>query len=247
MILSQARFQLPVFVILLGLGALVGCNGEPRPSTPSADPDESASAQTEPDGTKPAANADGTDEDQPEMSDSDGGQGDVAAGSQASGEGVGALYSPEAFLMAAHDGKRRIVEICLESGFDINLANPQGVTPLAMAAYNGHDEVVTLLINKGATIDSRDNKGMTPLIHAASGEYPSTVELLLDAGADIDAVDGGEKFTALMMAAALGNVEVVKVLLQRGADKTKTDIDGESAADFALNGNHLEIVKLLQQ
>ncbi|WP_372896087.1 ankyrin repeat domain-containing protein [Stieleria sp.] len=157
-----------------------------------------------------------------------------------------ALYSPEAFRVAAHDGKLRVVELCLESGMDVNEADANGLTPLAMAAYNGHDAIVKLLIKHNATIDARDRTGKTPLIHAASGPAPTTVEILLDAGADINAVDNGEHWTALMMAAAEGQAEVVDVLLARGAKKDLVDIDGESAAYFARQNGHLKIAERLE-
>jgi ankyrin repeat protein len=69
--------------------------------------------------------------------------------------------------------------------------------------------------------------------------------MLLDAGAEINAVDAGEHFTALMMAAAEGNAEVVKVLLDRGAKKDMVDSDGDAAIDFARRSGHGEIVALL--
>ncbi|QDV43480.1 Ankyrin repeats (3 copies) [Stieleria neptunia] len=157
-----------------------------------------------------------------------------------------ALYSPEAFRLAAHDGKLRVVELCLESGMDVNEADSNGQTPLSMAAYNGHDAVVKLLLKHNATVDSRDRNGMTPLIHAASGPAPTTVEILLDAGADINAVDNGEHWTALMMAAAEGQAEVVEVLLKRGAKKEMVDIDGESAAYFARQHGHTKLAERLE-
>jgi hypothetical protein len=170
------------------------------------------------------------------------GSGQTENGTSADSE---ALYSPEAFRSAALEGKLRVVELCLEGGLAVDEPDPNGFTPLAMAAYNGHDDIVKLLIKKKAKVDSRDRLGNTPLIHAASGPYPTTVEILLDAGAEINAVDAGEHFTALMMAAAEGNIEVVKVLLAKGADKTLLDVDGESAADFARSKGHAKIAELL--
>ncbi|MCO8122956.1 ankyrin repeat domain-containing protein [Stieleria sp. TO1_6] len=156
------------------------------------------------------------------------------------------LYSPEAFRDAALNGKQRVVQVCLDDNIDVNDADVNGFTALAMAAYNGHDEIVKLLLKKNATVDVRDAEGKTPLIHASSGPYPTTVQLLLDAGADINAVDSGEHFTPLMMAAALGNIEVVKVLLASGAKRDLVDADGESAADFAQTEGNDKILELLR-
>ena len=157
-------------------------------------------------------------------------------------------YSQEAFLLAAENGKLRVVEICLEDQLDVNGADANGFTPLARAAYNGHEAIVKLLIKNNATVDSKDRIGMTPLIHAASCPAPSapkTVKVLLDAGADIEAAGGREQWTALMMAAAEGNLDVVKLLVEEGAKKETVDADGDTAASFATENGHTEVVKFL--
>ena len=73
----------------------------------------------------------------------------------------------------------------------------------------------------------------------------AAVTSLLDRGADVNA-----KFrygtTALFKAAERGNTEVTKVLLARGADvKVKDTFYGATAMTWALNGKHLEVVRLL--
>jgi len=75
----------------------------------------------------------------------------------------------------------------------------------------------------------------------------AAVTSLLDRGADVNA-----KFrygaTALFKAAERGNVEVTKVLLDRGADvKVKDTFYQATAMTWALNGKHLEVVRLLLQ
>ena len=115
-----------------------------------------------------------------------------------------------------------------------------------MAAYNGHSHTVKFLLEHGATVDCRDDEGKTPLIHACTGPFAETVEILLEAGADVNAKESTESFTPLMMAAGLGQPEVVKVLLRHNADKTVLDDDQESARDHARNSGHAEIVALLE-
>ncbi|QEF99814.1 Ankyrin repeats (3 copies) [Stieleria maiorica] len=230
-ILISRVLALPLCVVTLLLAS--GCGSENADSTDQG-PATAEAAAAEAGGESDAAESQS-------LSSSD-------PGTDATPEtAADALYSPEAFRMAAHDGKLRVVQLCLESGMDINEADANGLTPLAMAAYNGHDDVVTLLIANGATVDSRDRTGKTPLIHAASGPAPTTVEILLDAGAEINAVDNGEHWTALMMAAAEGQAEVVEVLLTRGAKKDMVDIDGESAAYFARQNGHVKIAQRLEQ
>jgi len=75
----------------------------------------------------------------------------------------------------------------------------------------------------------------------------AAVTAALDRGADVNA-----KFrygtTALFKAAERGNAEVAGILLARGADvKVKDTFYGATAMTWALNGKHVEVVRLLLQ
>jgi ankyrin repeat protein len=50
----------------------------------------------------------------------------------------------------------------------------------------------------------------------------------------------------LMHAAAEGNLDVVKILLEAGADLTLKDVDGDDATSFARQAGHTELVKILE-
>ena len=139
------------------------------------------------------------------------------------------------------------VRSAVEAGMDVNGIDPaQKLTALHMAAYNGHTETVKYLIAQGATVDCRDAEGKTPLIHACTGPFAESVRVLIAAGADVNARDATEGFTPLMMAAGLGEPEVVEVLLENKADASLVDEDQETAADHARNAGHDEIVKMLK-
>lgn len=78
------------------------------------------------------------------------------------------------------------------------------------------------------------------------GDVPETTALL-DQGAEVNA-----KFrygtTALFKAAERGHLEIVKLLLARGADVTVKDtFYGATALTWALDNDHIEIVTLLLQ
>lgn len=154
--------------------------------------------------------------------------------------------SQDAFLGAAHDGRLELVRQAVNGGMDVNTTDADKHTALHMAAYNGHTETVKFLIEQGAVVDCLDREGKSPLIHACTGPFPKTVELLLAKGADIELREGTESFTPLMMAAGLGETEVVRVLLENKADVNVKDQDGDQAIDHARNANHAEIVELLK-
>jgi ankyrin repeat protein len=71
--------------------------------------------------------------------------------------------------------------------------------------------------------------------------------LLLDNGADVNIIDNNEKWSALMFAAAEGQVENVKILLKYGADWKLTDIDGDTAASFAAKNGHQQVAQIIEE
>ena len=83
------------------------------------------------------------------------------------------------------------------------------------------------------------------LYEAVRRSDPAAVTALLDKGADVNA-----RFrygaTALFKAAERGNVDIVKILLARGADVTVKDtFYGATAMSWALDGGHVTVVSAL--
>ena len=72
----------------------------------------------------------------------------------------------------------------IDSGYDLNSQNSDGITPLIKSVINDKIEIVKLLLNAGADIDKQFNNGNTALIYAAFYNYNEIVELLLDYYAD---------------------------------------------------------------
>jgi ankyrin repeat protein len=96
---------------------------------------------------------------------------------------------------------------------------------LVWACKSGRVDVLATLIEAGAWLDADPYRG-TPLIWAAVCNRVETAAWLLDHGAHIDkkATFGGETHgqgvTALHMAAQYGHLAVIKLLVERGADRT---------------------------
>jgi ankyrin repeat protein len=66
-------------------------------------------------------------------------------------------------LYAARDGCRGCIEALLKGGADIDLPNPDGMTPLMMALDNWHYEAALYLLDHGANPHTWDWWGRTPL------------------------------------------------------------------------------------
>ena len=89
-------------------------------------------------------------------------------------------------------------------------------------------------------VDERDSFGRTALHWSAAGEFLIATRLLLRAGAFVD-IEDGMGITPIVYAAGTGNVEVVKLLLNFGAN-----VKGTKALRFAIErSNSPECVDLL--
>jgi len=80
------------------------------------------------------------------------------------------------------------------------------------------------------------------LLRACSEDF-TCIDLFLDMGADIDFNPAG--MTPLMYACQRGSTDVVRDLLERGANPNKTDKNNLTALHRACNRGYLDIVKLL--
>ncbi|MBS0288788.1 MAG: ankyrin repeat domain-containing protein [Proteobacteria bacterium] len=109
----------------------------------------------------------------------------------------------------------KILSLIEEKTLYINSVNANLQTPL-MLALNSNSDIALKLIAKGADINLRTNKGETMLMLAAMSGYKDVVLNLLENGADINAK--GDFATALFIAILHKKNEVVKILIEKGAD-----------------------------
>ena len=137
------------------------------------------------------------------------------------------------------------VRLLLESGADPNVRNEGGVTALMWAVDDL--EKTRVLLTSGAQVNARSSDGRTPLL-IATGYYGAApvVKLLLDDGADPSAKAASYRgpVTPLRQAAQLGDAEVLRMLLERGADMKTA---GPFPLIAALNSRSEACVELLMK
>jgi uncharacterized protein len=101
--------------------------------------------------------------------------------------------------------------------------------------------MVEQLLKHGATVDARNFCGQTPLMLAVKSGYVHIAEVLLAAGASVSAVCSESGSTALHYAAASNDADTLKLLLERGADATVVDADGDLPLHVACKLNNAEV------
>lgn len=149
-------------------------------------------------------------------------------------------------FQAAFNGDVEVVKDALQNGFAPNIVDEDNRTAIMLAAYNGHSAVVKLLIDEGADVNFTDSINRTALMYGSSGPFTETILALLQAGAKPNLVEKEENWTAAMMAASEGQLEVLKILVAHGADLTMVDVDGESSLDFARSKGHSAVADYIK-
>jgi ankyrin repeat protein len=153
-----------------------------------------------------------------------------------------------ALVYAARAGSMEAARVLLDAGADVNQVTRYGWSALLAATQNRNYQLGKFLIERGADVNLANKGGWTPLYLATDnrnlegGDYPTPspdmdhleyIALLLDAGADpnarmIESTETRTVFTnqwldeegatAFLRASQSGDIELMKLLLQHGAD-----------------------------
>jgi len=137
-----------------------------------------------------------------------------------------------------------LVRRLVAEGADVNDRGAGGQWLPAIHYTGGNEELLGVLVDAGAEPDA-EVLGQ----YALSGKT-SAVKLLLDHGASIDGEDSQYGNTALHAAAMNGNLEVVQLLVERGADPSIRNQEGrtpyEEAAEFPDHPDRQEVMHFLE-
>jgi ankyrin repeat protein len=153
-----------------------------------------------------------------------------------------------ALVYAARANDLESVKTLLAAGADVNQTTGYGWSPLLVATQNRYYQLAAYLLDHGANVNLANTGGWTPLYLATdnrnieNGDYPvrrpdmdhlEFIKLLIDKGADVnhrlkDSTETRTVFTnqwldengatAFLRASQSGDVELMKLLLQHGAD-----------------------------
>jgi hypothetical protein len=150
------------------------------------------------------------------------------------GADVNATLQRTALHAAAENGNVEIIELLIGHGADVNRQDIHGRIPLFVALAEHQLDAARRLAEEPTDVSVRTSDGSTLLIEAVRAEDERLVRWALDKGVDINAVRPGKNAaTALIMAVRKKNVDLVSLLLSRGADPGISNKDGKTALDLA--------------
>ena len=136
---------------------------------------------------------------------------------------------------AAMQGNRDAVRVLLKQAADVNAAQGDGMTALHWAAMNGDADLASTLLYAGANVKATTRLGGYTALHlAAQAGEAAAIARLIAGGANAGTVTATGA-TPLMLAAASGHADAVKLLLeQAGGDANAAEsANGETALMFA--------------
>ncbi|CEI63686.1 unnamed protein product [Fusarium venenatum] len=151
-------------------------------------------------------------------------------------------------VTAADDGFLECLSAFLSHGFVPDAEDSAG-TALYNAVSKGYVDIVRLLLNH----DPKPKMDITPpgkdsiLVNAICGGNVEIASLLIEHGATVDYIDENDTFnkTPLSRACAVGNLEMVKLLLKNKADINYTVDFSRSPLFSALYSWNFEVAKYL--
>ncbi|XP_072034633.1 uncharacterized protein [Amphiura filiformis] len=138
--------------------------------------------------------------------------------------------------------------LLIRQGLYLDSKDEDNFTPLLCAAWKGQTEAGKALLRYGADIRVLDMEMKSCLHWAVEMQHLEFAKMLFEHGHGGEELlnwkDRGEQ-TSLHYAAEVGNVEVLNVLLQNGAEVVVKDVEEKTPLHIASEYGHLECVESL--
>ncbi|XP_065626457.1 potassium channel AKT1 isoform X2 [Quercus suber] len=149
-----------------------------------------------------------------------------------------------ALHVAASKGSENCVLLLLDYRANPNSRDSEGNVPLWEAMLGGHETVIKLLLDSGANLQFGDSGQFA--CTAAEQNNLNLLKEIIRYGGDVTRSKMDGTTTALHVAVCEGNIEIVKFLLDQGADIDKPDSDGWTPRTLADQQGHEDIKTIFE-
>jgi len=151
-----------------------------------------------------------------------------------------------ALIYASEHGHLEIVKLLIEKGANVNESNLSGWTTLFFAINANHLDIANRLIEKGANLLVTNNDNYTTLMLCASKiDFNEITKKIIEI-ADLKHINIQstlKKETALTVATKASNLEVAKLLIEKGADIYLKSSMHNNALIYSVQIDNIDIIK----
>lgn len=133
-----------------------------------------------------------------------------------------------------------IVKLLIKYKSNPHIVDAEGYNALHLAVRSGHLDIVKNVVSIMSNIDTKTIKGETALHISINYQFNSIAGYLLNEGANANIIDSDNEFSPLHYAVGWNNLQIVKILLDTGADPNMQDIYGNTALMYCIKEDFAE-------
>ncbi|NWI95728.1 ASB3 protein, partial [Pitta sordida] len=148
---------------------------------------------------------------------------------------------------AAHNSSeclRLLIRAAPSDGY-IHSRTFEGLCAVHLSASHGSLECLRVLLEAGADFNEVTTDDTTPLFLAVENKHPEVVKFLIQHGANVEGPHCWSGWNSLHQASFQGSTEIMKILLEKGANKNGRDDFGITPLFVAAQYGQLESLRLL--
>ena len=152
-------------------------------------------------------------------------------------------------MRTVEDGNTEAIELFIQQNADVDHICVCRMTPLLLAVRNNNIDTVNILIKYGADPNfvPKHRGGKTILMESVIKNNKQIMEALLNANARVNDVTKKSGNSSLILAAAHGSIECLKILIQRVSNIDHQNNKGETALIMAAKFGSVESIETLLQ
>ena len=146
---------------------------------------------------------------------------------------MGYPFTSDCFATFLEKDDTEKCQLFLDAGMQVNARTSEGVPLICVATRADCAEKVKWLIDAGADINAiSKDRGYSAVMDAVWRKNFELTKYLIDLGADLSVVSSDGQ-PILVLAVGNGNLQIVELLLEKGADPDMQDSMGMSARGYA--------------